>query len=177
MTTNHKPHHIRILGILQSSYAHQIDRIMSLQKKLMICTSLSSKIFCKQTTCPSFMVGRSLNPSMQEPTNLPPLKLAQLLFLLILIQASDHSRENNLMKRNSWIFYFQILIKSTHTQWAFQQQQKLLFPQPLNFLFPLSNHTCEISPKILLLSSSHGLLIIHWSKSTLRIKLELRLKG
>jgi hypothetical protein len=33
MTTNHKPQHTRILEILQSSYAHQIDRIMSLQKK------------------------------------------------------------------------------------------------------------------------------------------------
>jgi hypothetical protein len=28
-----------------------------------------------------------------------------------------------------------------------------------------------------LLSSSHGLLIIHWSKSELRVKLEVRLKG
>jgi hypothetical protein len=32
---------------------------------------------------------------MQEPTNLPPLKLAQLLFLLTLIQVSDHSRKKN----------------------------------------------------------------------------------
>jgi hypothetical protein len=39
------------------------------------------------------MVGRSLSPSIQVPTDFRPLKLAQLLFLLTLIQASDHSRE------------------------------------------------------------------------------------
>ena len=120
-----------------------------------------------------FVVSRSLNPSMQVPANFPPLQLAQLLFLLTLIQANDHSRENSHMKCNSCIFYFKILIKSTHTHRSSNHNnQKTPFSTPslLLFLFSSTTHLRE-AQKILFLSSSHGLLIIYWSSKRLRIKL------
>jgi hypothetical protein len=90
---------------------------------------------------------------MQELTNFPPLKLAQLLFLQTLFQASDHSKENSTMKCNSCIFLFKILLKNTltHNNELSTTRKKTLV-SPTSLLF---NYTCEIRPQILLLSSSH----------------------
>ena len=126
-----------------------------------------------------FVVGRSLTHSMQVPTDFPPFKLAQLLFLLTLIQANDHSRENNHMKRNSCIFYFKILIKSTHTQWASQNTPKKLCSPHLLFS-SLSSFQPHISYKpIKYFSYPHhmGFYLSIGLKNRLMIKLEIRVKG
>ena len=145
MTTNHKPQHT--CEILQSSNLHTKLIDSNLHKKTNDECFTFLKGLLQQKTCLSFVVGWSLNLSMQVPTNLPPLKLARLLFLLTLIQANDHSRENSHMKRNSCMFYFKILLKSTHTQWASNHNKKLSSPHPLFSSFSSLQPHISYKPK------------------------------
>jgi pyridoxine/pyridoxamine 5'-phosphate oxidase len=116
----------------------------------------------------SIFYGRSKSEPFFIKANKPPSTQSSTTFdCWLQIKQVRSLWRNNTMKHNSSLFYFKIPIKSTHTSWA--SNQKNLFSKTTS----LQNERDKVS----LLSSSHVLLIIHWSKIKLKIKLEVRLKG
>jgi hypothetical protein len=98
----------RIFNFLQNFF-----NLSNLNKKNLSISATPSNDCCQQRLVHLFVDGQSLSPFYARANKLPSTQTSTTLFLLTLLQACKHSRENNRMKCNCK-FYFRYLLQTTH---------------------------------------------------------------